>query len=144
MGEFDVAMLVEQYAGKAASKKLYPAWRGGFYFAVRSKTDSTAPLGLLYVSRWASDEKAEEFAGIYAHALETRYKHLQAEPAQPTAASLDPPAASGQHDAGLRGRHSWTTEEGVVVVEEQGDTVFVSESLDAETTVALEKEVFAK
>jgi hypothetical protein len=30
------------------------------------------------------------------------------------------------------------------VIEQQGDTVLVSESLDAATTEALEKEVFAK
>ena len=43
----------------------------------------------------------------------------------------------------LKGRHAWTTEEGTVVIEEQGDTVLVSESLDAATTATLEKEVFA-
>jgi uncharacterized cupin superfamily protein len=42
----------------------------------------------------------------------------------------------------LKGRHSWTTEEGTVVIEEQGDTVLVSESLDAATTETLEREVF--
>jgi len=44
----------------------------------------------------------------------------------------------------LKGRHSWTTEEGMVVIEEQGDTVFIAESLDAATTATLEKEAFAK
>jgi hypothetical protein len=43
----------------------------------------------------------------------------------------------------LRGRHAWSTEEGTVVIEEQGDTVLVSESLDAGTTATLEREVFA-
>ena len=42
----------------------------------------------------------------------------------------------------LKGRHAWTTEDGAVVIEEQGDTVLVSESLDAATTAALEREVF--
>jgi len=42
----------------------------------------------------------------------------------------------------LNGRHAWTTEEGTVVIEEQGDTVLVSESLDPVTTGTLEKEVF--
>jgi hypothetical protein len=43
----------------------------------------------------------------------------------------------------LLGRHSWKTEEGTVVIEERGDTVLVSESLDAATTQTLEKEVFS-
>jgi hypothetical protein len=42
----------------------------------------------------------------------------------------------------LRGRHAWATEEGTVVIEERGDTVLVSESLDAGTTETLEREVF--
>jgi hypothetical protein len=36
----------------------------------------------------------------------------------------------------------WTTEEGSVVIEQRGDTVLVSESLDPATTETLEKEVF--
>jgi hypothetical protein len=43
----------------------------------------------------------------------------------------------------LKGRHAWSTEDGTVVIEEQGDTVLVSESLDAGTTATLEREVFA-
>src|ERR1700686_4890437 len=35
MGEFDVAVLIEQYAGKPQSKKLYPEWRGGYYYAAK-------------------------------------------------------------------------------------------------------------
>jgi hypothetical protein len=42
----------------------------------------------------------------------------------------------------LQGRHAWATEEGAVVIEEHGDTVLVTESLDAATTETLEKEVF--
>ena len=74
MGEFDVAVLIEQYAGKKLSKRLYPEWRGGYYYAARPKNDAAAPLGLLYVSRWSSAEKAAEFAEIYARSLGKRYK----------------------------------------------------------------------
>src|SRR6202035_1571823 len=69
MGEFDVAVLIEQYAGKELSKRLYPEWRGGYYYAAKSKADAAGPLGLLYVSRWSSTEKASEFAAIYARSL---------------------------------------------------------------------------
>src|SRR5579862_3345113 len=62
MGEFDVAVLMEQYVGKPLSKKMYPAWRGGYYYAAKAKTNADAPLGLLYVSRWSSPESAAEFA----------------------------------------------------------------------------------
>lgn len=150
MGEFDVAVLIEQYAGKPLSKSMYPAWRGGYYYAAKRKPDPNsnptvvAPLGLLYVSRWSNADQAAEFAGIYAHSLQQRYKKAEevGDPAPDQAGQN----AAGQ-DAGskvglLQGRHAWTTEDGTVVIEEQGDTVFVSESLDAATTTNLEREVF--
>lgn len=146
MGEFDVAVLIQQYVDKAVSKRLYPAWRGGYYYAAKQKdpkpdTASTAALGLLYVSRWSSAEKASEFAAIYANSLKNRYTKV--EPLQDGGTKAD--TQSGTSDPPpFQGRRAWATEEGTVVIEEQGDTVFVSESLDAATTAALEKEVFAK
>jgi hypothetical protein len=147
MGELDVAMLIEQYSGKALSKRMYPEWRGGYYYAAKTKPDlkadasSTAPLGLLYVSRWSSADKAAEFAQIYARSLKQRYKKTEeiAGSAPNQVAAQDADSSTDQ----LKGRHAWTTEEGPVVIEEQGDTVLVSESLDPATTAALEKEVFA-
>jgi hypothetical protein len=168
MGEFDVAVLIEQYANQELAKWLYPEWRGGYYYAARVKEDAAAPLGLLYVSRWSSAEKAEDFAGIYARSLANRYKKAEevgdaagsgsAASATGKSGSAESVAAkSGTDDAGakdssakhkgfkvvpLKGRHAWLTEEGAVVIEEQGDTVLVSESLDAGTTATLEREVF--
>jgi hypothetical protein len=142
MGEFDVAVLIEQYAAKEVSKRMYPEWRGGYYYAARPKNDMAAPLGLLYVSRWSNSEKAAEFAEIYARSLGQRYK--KAEEIGVVSASQ---AASRNLESNvevLTGRHAWTTEEGIVVIEEQGDTVLVSESLDPTTTATLEKEVFGK
>jgi hypothetical protein len=140
MGEFDVAVLIEQYAGKKLSERLYPEWRGGYYYAARPKNDAAAPLGLLYVSRWSSAEKASEFAELYARSLTQRYKKAEE---VGKASSVE---ASQEHPEYkvdvLKGRHAWTTEEGTVVIEEQGDTVLVSESLDAATTETLEREVF--
>lgn len=157
MGEFDVAVLIEQYANQELAKWLYPEWRGGYYYAARVKDDAAAPLGLLYVSRWSSAEKAEDFAGIYARSLAARYKKLVGDAAAGSAASSS--GKSGADEVGtkdvsakhkgfkvipLKGRHAWSTEEGTVVIEERGDTVLVSESLDAGTTGTLEREVFGK
>lgn len=148
MGEFDVAVLIEQYAGKKLSKQMYPEWRGGYYYAARPKNDATAPLGLLYVSRWSSAEKASEFAGIYARSLEQRYKKVKVEAegnvsdeSSPRKSATQSPGVDVKDDL-LKGRYVWRTEEGTVVIEERGDTVFVSESLDAATTDNVEKEVF--
>ncbi len=140
MGEFDVAVLVEQYAGKKLSDQMYPEWRGGYYYAARPKGEAAAPLGLIYVSRWSSAEKASEFAQIYARSLKRRYKKAEE---VGDASSGPPPQQHPEYKVEvLKGRHAWTTEEGTVVIEEQGDTVLVSESLDAATTETLEKEVF--
>jgi hypothetical protein len=146
MGEFDVAVLIEQYAGKPVSKQMYPEWRGGYYYAARSKADTAAPLGLLYVSRWSSAEKAAEFAAIYAHSLTQRYKKAD-EVGYPSSEKAAQEKSGQGPDSTiplLQGRHAWNTEEGAVVVEEQGDMVLVSESLDAATTAMLEREVFGK
>ena len=139
MGEFDVAVLIEQYVGRPISKYMYPEWRGGYYYAAKSKADINAPLALLYVSRWSSPVTASQFAGIYAHSLKLRYKKA-VENGVMTASEADK-----KHDdapASLSGRHLWDTDEGMVVIEQKGDTVLVSESLDAMTTTTLEKEVF--
>ncbi|MGC2540159.1 MAG: hypothetical protein WA372_03105 [Candidatus Sulfotelmatobacter sp.] len=141
MGEFDVAVLVEQYAGKKLSERLYPEWRGGYYYAARPKGDATAPLGLMYVSRWSDAEKAAEFADIYARSLATRYKHAE-EVGKPSPSQASPHPRYKINL--LQGRHAWNTEEGTVVIEQQGDTVLVTESVDPTTTEAIEKDVFNK
>jgi hypothetical protein len=137
VGEFDVAMLIEQYQGEQISKRLYPHWRGGYYYAVRPHGDTSAPLGLLYVSRWSSPEKASEFAWVYAESLEKRYKRVHEvvdETAKPKPANYTVET--------LAGKHSWLTEDGSVFVEVQGDTVLVSESLDQDTTERVGWDVF--
>jgi hypothetical protein len=165
MGEFDVDILIEQYAGKKRAKQMYPEWRGGYYYAAKQKLDAAMPLGLLYVSRWSSPEKAAEFAAIYAESLKERYKSVaQLGPTvalnvdEATKARTEAPdgslqlASLAQNDrananskpALLSGRHAWTTDEGSVVIEQRGNTVFVSESLDTATTATLEHDVFEK
>lgn len=161
MGEFDVDILIEQYAGRKRAKQMYPAWRGGYYYAAKQKSNPSAPLGLLYVSRWSSPEKAAEFASIYAHSLNQRYKSItpvaegapeKAEQRMPNSAGPLHPASFAQtgdtdeqsKPALLTGRHAWTTNEGAVIIEQRGDTVFVSESLDPATTATLEQDVFGR
>jgi hypothetical protein len=135
IGEFDVSMLVDQYAGVPESRLMYPSWRGGYYYSALPKGNPAGPLGLLYISRWATPEKAQEFGAIYAMALPQRYKHV------------DPAGENQLSDLAaihsLSGKHSWETEDGTVLIEVKGDTVFVSESLDAATNEALRHDVFA-
>ncbi len=138
VGEFDVAILIDQYAGVEVSKRLYPHWRGGYYYAVRPKGDSAGSLALMYLSRWSSPEKASEFAFVYAKGLKDRYVRVH---------NVEEEATDTKHATytveTLTGKHSWLTEEGPVVIEVKGDTVLVSESLDQDTTAKIEREIFS-
>ena len=135
MGEFDVDVLVEQYAGRDKAEAMYPEWRGGYYFAGKPKGDKSAPIGVLYVSRWSSAAKAAEFAAVYAKSLAERYQKRQGLGTDGKIAEDAPPADSWRT---LRGRHAWLTEEGVVLIEVRGDEILISESLDDETTKKVE------
>jgi hypothetical protein len=137
MGEFDVAILVDQYASTEASRDLYPHWRGGYYYAARPKGNPSAPLAVLYVSRWSSPEKASAFAAIYAQALAKRYKHVD-EVVQDGKVRAENP----QKLDVLTGAHTWVTEEGPVVIAVEGDSILITESLDQSTTEHLEQELF--
>ncbi len=137
IGEFDVAILVDQYAGKEASDNLYPHWRGGYYYAARPKGDPVAPLSLLYVSRWSGPEKASAFAAIYAQSLAKRYKHVNE--VTPDGKDL---ADNSQKLGALTGVHTWLTEEGPVVIDVETDNVLITESLDQPTTERLRQELF--
>ncbi len=137
VGEFDVAVLIDQYAGAQISNKLYPHWRGGYYYAVRPKGDPAAPLALLYASRWSTPEKAANFAAIYAGALSKRYLHVH-----DVLVDGKEPAIKTEALDHLTGKRAWLTEDGPVFIDVQGDTVVVTESLDETTTDRLEEEVF--
>ena len=135
MGEFDVDVLVEQYAGREKAEAIYPEWRGGYYFAGKPKKDKSAPIGVLYVSRWSSAAKAAEFAAVYAKSLTQRYQKRQALGGDGQVADDAPPVDSWRS---LRGRHAWLTEEGTVVIDVRGDQILISESLDDQTTKNVE------
>lgn len=137
VGEFDVSVLIDQYAGAKTSRTLYPQWRGGYYYAVRRKRNPTAPLALLYVSRWSNAEWASDFAAVYAKAISKRY--LQVHDAVDDSKGPLPRTEALQN---LTGRRTWLTEDGPVVIKVENDTVLVTESLDSATTERLEQEVF--
>jgi hypothetical protein len=137
-GEFDVAVLIDQFEGADRAHELYPHWRGGYYYAARAKNDADAPLALMYVSRWSNAERAAEFAAIYARSLVKRYKQAN-EPLSPTQ-GLGGPLETLRT---LTGRRTWLTEEGPVVIDVRGDTVLAIESFDPATAEELQKAVFS-
>jgi hypothetical protein len=123
IGEFDVAVLAEQYAGLETSKRIYPNWRGGYYYSVRPKGNPRAPLQLVFVSKWATPKAADQFAAIYARGMQQRYKKVS-----PSADSNLPADLKDLRTLG--GDHTWNTEDGPVVIDVKGDTILVTESLE--------------
>ncbi len=143
IGEDDTAVMIEEYAGKQVSERLYRDWRGAYYYAVHPKGNPGGTLGVMYLSRWSSAEKAGEFASVYARAMHERYKSVK----EAGSAAADPATKPGNQQAAytvnvLKGRHEWSTEDGPVVVDVQNDTLLITESLDAATTDSLERELF--
>jgi hypothetical protein len=127
IGEFDVAVLAEQYAGLEASKRIYPNWRGGYYYSVHPKGNPGAPLQLVFVSKWATPKAADQFAAVYARGMQQRYKKISA------AADSNLPADLKELRT-LGGDHTWNTEEGAVAIDVKGDTILVTESLEPALT----------
>jgi hypothetical protein len=127
IGEFDVFVLAEQYASEKEAGRISPNWRGGYYYSVRPKGNSSGTLGLVFVSRWASPKAAAQFAAIYARGIQQRYKNVG------VPASSDLPADLKTLQS-LSGSHTWTSEDGAIVLDVKGDTVLVTESLDAGIT----------
>jgi len=136
MGELDTATLIEQYAGAEASRELYPYWRGGYYYAARPKGEPTAPLALLYLSRWAGPEQAASFAAIYARAINQRYGQVHE-----SVSGAAKPFGDLSHLVTLTGVHTWLTEAGPVVIAVKNDMVLITESLDQPTTGKLQHEL---
>ncbi len=125
IGEFDVAVLAEQYAGLETSKRIYPNWRGGYYYSVYPKKKAGAPLQLVFVSKWANAKSAAQFAAIYARGMEQRYQKIEAN----AHSDLDLKKLQS-----LSGDYTWVTEEGPVVIDVKNDTVLVTEGLDQAIT----------
>ena len=118
MGQVDVRILTELFGGPQAASALTAAWNGGIYYAVQKKSvpdkDSTASVGLLYLSQWKSPEAAAAFAKMYADELDKQYSHVSRD----TKSESDPT------------EQVYATSEGPVLITTSNSSVFISESFD--------------
>lgn len=118
MGELDVRILIELFGGREMATALSPAWNGGIYFATQRKSaqqaaperQSTASLGLLYLSKWKNTDSAKSFVKVYSAELPRKYNSLKRRSADET-----------------DGEQIYTTEEGDVLLSISSEAVFVSE-----------------
>jgi hypothetical protein len=120
VGELDVNILLRVYADEALAKKLTPEWRGGSYYAAGrrntkpSDRNSSTHIGLFYVSKWATDAAAQEFAKVYAGALSKRYESLHRVPAA----------------AAIPGHDQYMSADGPIFIQQTGNVVVAVESFD--------------
>jgi hypothetical protein len=151
MGEFDVFLLLHQYATPEIAKDLSAGWRGGYYWAARTpnapKDDSaltTSDLAVVYLSRWADADTAERFAGAYAEAMAKRYPGASQVAGQSLPQLLEAPGPGVQVSISphLPGPAVWQTSEGRLTIEPRGNTVLVTEGLDPDTAKRIREAVF--
>jgi hypothetical protein len=127
VGELDVNILLRVYADDDVAKRLTPEWRGGSYYAAGKKgvtppdRNSSAHVGLYYISKWATPEAAQEFAKVYAVALPKRYKELR--------------RVHGSTPEILQ----WASSDGPIFIQQNGNMVVAVESFDEEAAMRLMK-----
>jgi hypothetical protein len=133
VGELDLSILLKQYTESAVADRLSPEWRGGSYYAAGRKgvnpsdPNSTAHIGLIYVSKWSNEQAAREFAKIYGSALPGRYKQLERLQAD-----------------GVVGRDKYSSVDGPIYIQQTGNLVIAAESFDDPTAQKLIQEVLAQ
>ncbi len=127
VGQLDVEILVKAYADESVADRLNHEWRGGAYYAAGRKgvtppdKNSTAHVGLYYISKWSSAATAQEFAKIYAAGLPQRYKGLRHIPA----------------DAAHPGLDRYQTDDGPIFIQQTGNAMVAVESFDPDAAAKL-------
>lgn len=135
IGQLDTRIMVQQYAGAESAQNMAAAWKGGAYYAASStdpKLTGTAKIGLLYLSRWKSDEDANKFAKIYADYLPKRFSSVKA----------GEQCKSQDSDESACATQSFVTDEGPVTIQRiPGAEVLVVENFPAEVASKLAQKV---
>jgi len=142
VGQFDVYVLLKQFNGIDRAEGLAPAWRGGTYMLLRrldakstlASTNSEPDqhdLALIYLSRWASPDDANRFAGAYAAALPKKYKTVKS-------------AGARTGNNIVIDNNRYLTEDGPVFIEPHDDRVLVMEGFDEATAGLIRDIVLAR
>ncbi|HEY0795772.1 MAG TPA: hypothetical protein VGD64_08320 [Acidisarcina sp.] len=151
IGELDVRMLTELFAGPEVSAALTPEWDGGLYYAAQRKSAhtpqekaSTASLSLVYVSRWQTAAAASRFATIYSDELGRKYSRVsrdhqtEARESSNSDSNADTTEDAGPVRTATGNERIYKTNEGPVLVVVNGREVFISESFDLTTARKLQ------
>jgi hypothetical protein len=129
VGQLDVSILLRTYADEEMDKRLSTEWRGGAYYAAGRRgakppdRNSTAHIGLFYVSKWATEAAAKEFAKTYAAALPQRYESLR--------------RVTADSHAAIPGRDQYTSADGPIFIQQTANMVVAVESFDEDAATKL-------
>lgn len=129
VGQLDVSILLRIYANEDLDKRLSTEWRGGAYYAAGRRgakppdRNSTAHIGLFYVSKWATETAAKEFAKTYEDALPTRYESLR--------------RVAANQPAATPGRDQYMSADGPIFIQQTGNVVVAVESFDVDAAKRL-------
>ena len=123
MGEYDIYLMVKQYAPAADARQYYSHWRGGYYLAVHAKLAPKDQIALFYFSRWDSPEAALAFQKLYSSYVPKRYS-------LPEGASPGMTGSIGTGDSTIE----WNVgQQGKVVLQARGDDVLILEGFNDAT-----------
>jgi hypothetical protein len=136
VGQLDLHILAELFAGDNAARDLTPAWDGGIYWAGQRRSAktpeeqaSTKSLALFYLSVWKNAASAQAFTQVYAASLGRKYSGLKPDLDAQRGGPTGLPAGSPQSESE---ELVYSTNEGPVVITTRGNLVFVAESFDLE------------
>jgi hypothetical protein len=123
IGEFDVSIMAQQYGMKRdESEKLATGWRGGYYYAALkhgTKDPKTADTSVVFVTKWANSEQADQFAKAYLGYLPKRYT-----------------AVTSSHDP-AQAFQKYGTNEGTVIANQKDGLLTITESFEDATAQKL-------
>jgi hypothetical protein len=74
LGEFDHAVLLEQFVGKQQAAEIAPHWRGCNFELRENK--KAGRVVLLYAAEWDREESARRYFAAYREALEKKWKKM--------------------------------------------------------------------
>ena len=164
IGQFDVYVLLEQFAGDKTARRLSPAWRGGFYYAALRAPEKDAAAAKpepaqTEPTKTPGDAKEEKpkpqpvGPELLALAYLSRWDSPESAAKFATfyagallqryrfAQGEDAPGPKAPVPASAR--RKWTTEDGPVFIEQRGEWVLVLESFDEATATKLADAILA-
>jgi hypothetical protein len=140
IGQLDTRILVQQYSDKETAAKMAESWKGGVYYAAGNKEPKlkgSARIGLIYLSRWETENAADQFARIYADYLPKRY-------AKATPVSVKDVKCGSPQECDANSVRAFNTEEGEIWIQRvEGAGVLISEGFDITTASKLRAQVLS-